>query len=86
MWGIELADPATGLWAGDLAGRVQARALRGGLIVELGGRNDSVVRLLPPLNVTADVVHTACDIVVEAVEFCAESGTGSRTENSAEPC
>ena len=54
MWGIELADPVTGAWAGELAGRVQARALRGGLIVELGGRDDCVVRLLPPLNVTAD--------------------------------
>jgi diaminobutyrate-2-oxoglutarate transaminase len=74
MWGIELADPATGAWAGELAGRVQARALRGGLIVELGGRDDCVVRLLPPLNVTADVVETACDILVEAVEHCASPG------------
>ena len=67
MWGIELADPVTGAWAGELAGRVQARALRGGLIVELGGRDDCVVRLLPPLNVTADVVDTACDILIEAL-------------------
>ena len=74
MWGIELADPATGAWAGELAGRVQARALRGGLIVELGGRDDCVVRLLPPLNVTADVVDAACDILVEAVEHCAPPG------------
>ena len=74
MWGIELADPATGAWAGELAGRVQARALRGGLIVELGGRDDCVVRLLPPLNVTADVVDTACDILVEAVEHCVPYG------------
>ena len=67
MWGIELADPVTGAWAGELAGRVQARALRDGLIVELGGRDDCVVRLLPPLNVTADVVDTACDILLEAL-------------------
>ena len=74
MWGIELADPSTGTWAAELAERVQARALRGGLIVELGGRNDCVVRLLPPLNVTADVVDTACDILIEAVEHCAHGG------------
>jgi len=67
MWGIELADPATGARAGELAGRVQGRALRSGLIVELGGRDDCVVRLLPPLNVTADVVDTACDILIEAL-------------------
>jgi diaminobutyrate-2-oxoglutarate transaminase len=72
MWGIELADPTTGVWASELAERVQARALRGGLIVELGGRRDCVVRLLPPLNVTAEVVDIACDILVDAVEYCAE--------------
>ena len=75
MWGIELADPVTGAWAGELAGRVQARALRGGLIVELGGRDDCVVRLLPPLNVTAEVVDIACDILIEAVEHCVPYGT-----------
>src|SRR5689334_862707 len=73
MWGIELADPVTGEWAGALAERVQAHALRRGLIVELGGRRDCVVRILPPLNVTAEVVDTACDILVEAVEQCAPS-------------
>jgi diaminobutyrate-2-oxoglutarate transaminase len=75
MWGVELADPATGAWAGELAERVQARALRGGLIVELGGRQDCVVRLLPPLNVTGDVVDMACDILIEAVEYCVEPET-----------
>jgi diaminobutyrate-2-oxoglutarate transaminase len=74
MWGIELVDPATGVWAGELAGRVQARALRAGLIVELGGRDDCVVRLLPPLNVTAEVVDIACDILIEAVEYCVDGG------------
>ena len=53
---------------------MQARALRGGLIVELGGRDDCVVRLLPPLNVTAEVVDTACDILIEAVEHCVPYG------------
>jgi diaminobutyrate-2-oxoglutarate transaminase len=68
MWGIELADPRSGRPAGSLARAVQARALRSGLIVELGGREDSVVRLLPPLNVTAAVVDTACTILVDAIE------------------
>ena len=80
MWGIELADPGTGARAGELAGRVQARALRGGLIVELGGRDDCVVRLLPPLNVTADVVDTACDILVEAVERVTSAPADQRSK------
>ena len=71
MLGIELADPGSGRPAGDLAARVQAQALAGGLIVELGGRDDSVVRLLPPLNVSPDVVDQACTILIDAVERCA---------------
>ncbi|MYW01747.1 diaminobutyrate--2-oxoglutarate transaminase family protein [Streptomyces sp. SID3343] len=68
MWGIELADPDSGRPAADFAGAVQTRALRRGLIVERGGRDDCVVRILPPLNVAADVVDTACSILVDAIE------------------
>jgi diaminobutyrate-2-oxoglutarate transaminase len=71
MWGIELADPFDGRPAGALAERVQARCLAEGLIVELGGRDDCVVRLLPPLNVAAGVVDRACAILVDAIAGCA---------------
>ena len=47
---------------------MQARALRSGLILELGGRDDCVVRMLPPLNVTAEVVDIACDILLDALQ------------------
>ncbi|MCE3550918.1 diaminobutyrate--2-oxoglutarate transaminase family protein [Pseudonocardia sp. RS11V-5] len=70
MWGVELADPLSGRPAGELAARVQSEALANGLIVELGGRDDCVVRMLPPLNVTAEVVDTACAILTGAVERC----------------
>ncbi|WP_116201407.1 aspartate aminotransferase family protein [Amycolatopsis circi] len=68
MWGIELADPRTGAPASELALAVQNHALRRGLIVELGGRGDSVVRLLPALNVTAEVVRTAAGILLAALD------------------
>jgi diaminobutyrate-2-oxoglutarate transaminase len=84
MWGIELAGPLTGRPAGDLAARVQAEALTEGLIVELGGRDDCVIRMLPPLNVTADVVETACSILIAAVErCCAESRVWSLEQSAA---
>ncbi|MGW3430911.1 aspartate aminotransferase family protein [Streptomyces melanosporofaciens] len=67
MWGIELADPRDGRPATEVAAAVQHHALRHGLIVERGGRDDAVVRILPPLNVTAEVVDTACSILVDAV-------------------
>ncbi|WIV62235.1 aminotransferase class III-fold pyridoxal phosphate-dependent enzyme [Amycolatopsis nalaikhensis] len=71
MWGIELSSPHDGRPAGGYARAVRAHALRNGLILELGGRDDAVVRLLPPLNVTADVVETASRILVEAFDHCA---------------
>lgn len=74
MWGIELAAPGDGRPATELAEQVQARALRGGLIVELGGRDDCVVRMLPPLNVTAEDVDIALSILLEAIE---EAHTGA---------
>ncbi len=75
MWGVELADPVTGRPAGQLARMVQARALRQGLILECGGRDDCVVRMLPPLNVTADVVATACEILVDVVTRAGDPGS-----------
>ncbi|MDD7939424.1 diaminobutyrate--2-oxoglutarate transaminase family protein [Actinomycetospora lutea] len=67
MLGIELAPPADGRSVTALAQDVQARALRAGLIVELGGRDDCVVRMLPPLTVTAEQIDLACSILVDAV-------------------
>jgi diaminobutyrate-2-oxoglutarate transaminase len=60
MWGIELARP-------ELAEQVQDHAVRHGLILELGGRDDRVVRLLPPLNVTEQVMGVALDILLDAM-------------------
>lgn len=53
---MELAGPATGAPASALAAEVQATVLRNGLIIELGGRDDRVIRLFPALNVTAEAV------------------------------
>jgi diaminobutyrate-2-oxoglutarate transaminase len=50
-----------------LARRIQAEALRRGLIVEVGGRHDSVVRFLPPLIITADQVDEVVAIFDGAV-------------------
>lgn len=59
MLGVELVDPdapsdACGARppAPALAARVRSECLRRGLIVELGGRHNCVVRLLPPLTMT----------------------------------
>ncbi|MER6242261.1 diaminobutyrate--2-oxoglutarate transaminase family protein [Streptomyces griseorubiginosus] len=50
-----------------LAAAVQRECLRRGLIVELGGRHLSVVRLLPPLTITDEQATAVLDRLVDAV-------------------
>jgi diaminobutyrate-2-oxoglutarate transaminase len=75
MIGVELVDPDAepddyGALPADprLAVEVQREALRRGLIVELGGRHSSVVRLLPPLTITDDQAETVLDRLASAIE------------------
>jgi diaminobutyrate-2-oxoglutarate transaminase len=66
--GMEMAAwPAASVTAQQVAARVQRAALRRGLIVEVGGREDRVIRLLPPLNVTRRTVDDALAIIGSAV-------------------
>lgn len=67
MIGLEIVDPVHGRPDPARAAAIQRGALRRGLIVELGGRSDTVVRLLPPLNVTRPVVDAALQILAEAI-------------------
>jgi diaminobutyrate-2-oxoglutarate transaminase len=66
MLGIELVYPGTGEPAPGLATAVQQEAIQRGLIIELGGRDDCVVRLLPPLNVSYETLDQALEILEAA--------------------
>ncbi|MCB5163732.1 diaminobutyrate--2-oxoglutarate transaminase family protein [Streptomyces bambusae] len=50
-----------------LAAIVQQECLRRGLIVELGGRHSSVVRLLPPLTLTDEQATAVLDRLADAI-------------------
>ncbi|NGO09651.1 diaminobutyrate--2-oxoglutarate transaminase family protein [Streptomyces sp. HC44] len=89
MIGVELVDPeeppestAAGPArrprpaAPDLAAAVQRACLRRGLIVELGGRHSSVVRLLPPLTITDEQANAVLERLSEAVAAVAAAPTG----------
>lgn len=74
MLGIEIVDPdgradALGHPPADpaLAAAIQAQCLRHGLILELGGRRGSVVRLLPPLIITPRQIEHVVDIITAAL-------------------
>ncbi|WP_267243765.1 diaminobutyrate--2-oxoglutarate transaminase family protein [Streptomyces sp. PR69] len=74
MIGVELVDldaPATDAAAPPpapaLAAAVQQECLRRGLIVELGGRHSSVVRLLPPLTLTDEQATAVLDRFADAL-------------------
>ncbi|WP_405716974.1 diaminobutyrate--2-oxoglutarate transaminase family protein [Streptomyces sp. NBC_00046] len=75
MIGIELVDPNAAA-PGDspepppapaLAAAVQQECLRRGLIVELGGRHSTVVRLLPPLTLTDEQATAVLDRLADAL-------------------
>lgn len=52
----------------ELAQCIQQECFKRGLILELGGRHGSVVRLLPPLVVTSQQIDTICNIFYEAIK------------------
>ncbi|MFF1745251.1 diaminobutyrate--2-oxoglutarate transaminase family protein [Streptomyces mirabilis] len=85
MIGVELVDPETALdttidgprpAAPELAAAVQRECLRRGLIVELGGRRASVVRLLPPLTISDEQATAVLDRLADAVAAAARAGLG----------
>jgi diaminobutyrate-2-oxoglutarate transaminase len=84
MAGVEIVDPAgepdaTGALPADgrLARAIQLECLERGLLVERGGRNGAVIRLLPPLIVTAEQVAAIVDRLAAAVR-AAELARGGR--------
>ncbi|MEV8069502.1 diaminobutyrate--2-oxoglutarate transaminase family protein [Streptomyces sp. NPDC085995] len=73
MWGN---SPKPRPAAPALAAAVQRECLRRGLIVELGGRHASVVRLLPPLTITDEQAAAVLDRRADAVDAVARDHAG----------
>jgi diaminobutyrate-2-oxoglutarate transaminase len=87
MIGVEMVDPsrtdADGVPTPDgrLAGAVQREMLRRGVIVEVGGTDDAVVRFLPPLIITeeqVDKVAEAFGAALRAIPISPEPTTKGR--------
>lgn len=69
MIGVEFGRP-------EAAALVQREAFARGLILELGGRHDSVARMLPPLNVAEHTMGVALEIFAEAAEVVRDLFSG----------
>ena len=75
MIGVEIVNPhaqanARGCYPQHplMSRQIQAECMRRGLILELGGRHNSVIRFLPPLIVTAEQIDSICEIFQAAVK------------------
>ncbi|WP_088708431.1 aspartate aminotransferase family protein [Noviherbaspirillum denitrificans] len=79
MLGLEVCDPLTRRPSPEIAKVVQKFALQKGLIVELGGRDDIVVRLLPPLTLSMDEATQALAILRSALGEAMQSVKTVRT-------
>jgi diaminobutyrate-2-oxoglutarate transaminase len=77
MLGIELLD-SDGEPNSQAAASVQRGAIERGLILELGGRGNAVVRLLPPLNVTRETLDQALEILDAAIADVEPEGSLAR--------
>ena len=67
MWGVDTAasDPT-----GTLARDVARRCFNDGLVIERTGRNDTVLKILPPLTISELILDEGLDILHAAVRSC----------------
>ncbi|MBD2665600.1 diaminobutyrate--2-oxoglutarate aminotransferase, putative [Richelia sinica FACHB-800] len=62
IWGIDIAN----FGGSDLAQQITSRCFELGLIVERVGRDDTVIKILPPLTVEMPILQKGCSIIKQA--------------------
>ncbi len=67
MVAVELVDPTTGEPDAGLTGRVAATAHAAGVIVLTCGTYGNVIRLLPPLSISDDLLNEGLDVILDAL-------------------
>ena len=69
MIGIEFVeDKKTKKPAGDLVKKIITECFERGIVVWKGGHYGNVIRLLPPLVITEDLINKAMDIFIDVVK------------------
>lgn len=62
IWGIDIAN----FGGSSLAKHISSRCFELGLIVERVGRNDTVIKILPPLTIEMPILQKGCSIIKQA--------------------
>jgi diaminobutyrate-2-oxoglutarate transaminase len=69
LWGIDVSgSPHEGL-----SKAITSRCYELGLVIERVGRNDDVIKLMPPLTISMEELAAGCDILKQAVAECCET-------------
>ncbi|YAF98105.1 MAG: diaminobutyrate--2-oxoglutarate transaminase [Nodularia sp. CChRGM 3473] len=66
IWGIDVKN----FGGNSFARSITSRCFELGLIVELAGRNDTVIKILPPLVIDMSALQKGCSIIEEAFNYC----------------
>jgi len=83
MWGVDLTGPARPPWPGRAALQVSRLCFERGLIVETCGRDDGVIKLLPPLTIGDHALLRGLEILTGAIEDLARGRSGKLVEGEA---
>jgi len=71
IWGIDLAKRQD---QGAFAKRVSSRCFNHGLIIERVGRDDTVLKIMPPLTIDLETLRKGCSIIRQAIQDCLAEG------------
>lgn len=66
IWGIDVAR----LGGGDFAKSVAASGFELGLIIERVGREDKVLKIMPPLDIEQPLLERGCHVIKQAFQDC----------------
>ncbi|AUS99565.1 diaminobutyrate--2-oxoglutarate transaminase [Nostoc sp. CENA543] len=66
IWGIDISQ----LGDANLAKRITSRCFELGLIIEKAGRNNTVLKILPPLTIEMPILEQGCSIIKQAFDDC----------------
>ena len=69
MIGVEIVeDKESKKPSPELCSRIRDEMFQRGVIIEIGGHYNNVLRFLPPLIITKKIAETGIDICIDAIE------------------